>query len=82
MTETCSHLARIVSGQTSRRSLLKNSKHVGVRRFGRQLESQPQDASALEPGMEASGERVHRAAVGVVGGVGDELIVEADAHVG
>ena len=36
----------------------------------------------LELGMEASGERVHRAAVGVVGGVGDELIVEAEAHVG
>ena len=36
----------------------------------------------LELGMEASGERVHRAAVGVVGGVGDELIVEAEARVG
>ena len=35
----------------------------------------------LELGMEASGERVHRAAVGVVGGVGDELIVEAEARV-
>jgi hypothetical protein len=38
--------------------------------------------NALEPGMEASGEHVHRAAVGVVGGVGDELIVEAEPHVG
>ncbi len=36
----------------------------------------------LELGMEASGERVHRAAVGVVGGVGDELVVEAEARVG
>ena len=36
----------------------------------------------LELGMEACGERVHRAAVGVVGGVGDELIVEAEARVG
>ena len=36
----------------------------------------------LELGMEACGERVHRATVGVVGGVGDELIVEAEAHVG
>src|SRR5262245_27840020 len=36
----------------------------------------------LELGVEASCERVHRAAVGVVGGVGDELVVEADAHVG
>src|SRR5262245_64248039 len=49
------------------------------RRFGRQLESQ--NASALELGMEACGERVHRTAVPIVGGVGDELIVEADAQV-
>ena len=33
-------------------------------------------------GMEACGERRHRPAIGVVGGVGDELIVEAEAHVG
>ena len=32
----------------------------------------------LELGMEASCERVHGAAVGVVGGIGDELIVEAE----
>src|SRR5262249_27400922 len=37
---------------------------------------------ALELGMEASGERIHRTAVPVVGRVGDELVVEADAHVG
>ena len=36
---------------------------------------------ALELGMEASGERIHRTAVPVVGGVGDELVVEADARV-
>ena len=37
---------------------------------------------ALELGMEASGERIHRTAVPVVGGVGDVLVVEADAHFG
>src|SRR5262245_23696814 len=52
----------------------------GGKRFGRQLESQ--NASTLEPDMEASGERIHRTAVPVVGGVRDELVVEADAHVG
>src|SRR5262249_61210475 len=36
----------------------------------------------LELGMEACGERVHRTAVPVVGGVGGELVVEADARVG
>src|SRR5215468_3113484 len=36
----------------------------------------------LELGMEACGERIHRTAVPVVGGVGDELVVEADARVG
>jgi hypothetical protein len=68
-----------VLGATQLLSLLKNSKHVGPSDL---VESQQQDAGALEPGMEASGERVHRAAVGVVGGVGDELIVEAEARVG
>src|SRR5262249_9318877 len=37
---------------------------------------------ALELGMEACGERIHRTAVPVVGGVRDELVVEADARVG
>src|SRR5919204_4839127 len=37
---------------------------------------------ALELSVETCGERVHRTAVGVVGGVGDELVIEGDAHVG
>src|SRR5262245_65886847 len=56
--------------------------NIGARRFGRQFESQPQDTSALALSMEASGQHVHPAAVGVVGGVADELIVEAHAHGG
>src|SRR5262249_17776733 len=56
----------------SKRSLdlCEHSESVRVQNFG------------LEPGMEASGERIHRTAVPVVGGVRDELVVEADAHLG
>jgi hypothetical protein len=54
----------------------------GSRRWDYSISSSASCCRVLELGVEAAGECIHRTAVGVVGGVGDELVIEADAHAG